>query len=140
MAPAVYYDANTPEGVAVDGQPDSIPDLPLATWKQVSGAQGGVVEVGIATLEGGEIWNYYRDDGTLDAGDTGQDLQSFGDAGFFVNGPSGQVSLGFVTYVLAPDALNVGALYNSYFENPLRVTTRAQSYPFALHLPLVGTP
>jgi hypothetical protein len=140
MAPTVYYDANTPAGVAVDGQPDMIPDLPLATWKQVSGAQGGVVQVALATLEGGEIWNYYQDDETLDAGDTGQDLQSFGDAGFFVNGPSGQVSLGFVTYVLAPDAPNVGALYHSYFENPLDVTARAQGYLFGLHLPLVVVP
>ncbi|MEJ2207796.1 MAG: hypothetical protein P8129_02020 [Anaerolineae bacterium] len=140
MTPTIYYDANTPAGVAVDGQPDMVPDLPLSTWKQISGAQGGIVQIALATLEGGEVRNYYKDDATLDGGDTGQDLQSFGDAGFFLNGPSGQVSLGFVTYVLVPDVPNEGALYDDYFENPLRVTARAQDHLFGLNLPLVVAP
>jgi hypothetical protein len=129
MAPMTYYDANTPDGVPVDGRPDFVPNLPFSPWMEESGALGGVMQVALVTLEGGEIWNYYRDDDTPDPSATGRDKQSFGSAGVFVNGPSGQVTVGFVAYILAPEAPNLGARYQASFNNPLQFTTRAQPAP-----------
>jgi hypothetical protein len=127
MAPAIYYDDNTLAGVMIDGNPDSVASAPTNTWKQISGAQGSAVQVADVTLAGGSIGNYYLDDQTMDAGDTG-DQQSFGDAGFRVDSPSGQVAVGLTTYVLAPSQPNVGAIYHSYQNNPLEISTAGQSY------------
>lgn len=127
MAPVTYYDANTPEGVAVDGVPDSVPTQPVAGWRQVSGAQGSVVTVVDSALDGGSLSNYYLDDLTENPGDTG-DQRSYGDAGALVDNPSGQMVIDMVTYVLDAGQPNVGDIFRAYYEQPLTVAATAQSY------------
>lgn len=127
MAPATYYDGNTPDGVPVDGVSDSVPSTPANDWLQLSGGQGSVVQVVDVSLGGGTLSNYYKDDQALDPDDTG-DGQSFGDAGLRVYTPTGQVELGTFVFVLEPAQPNVGATYQDYLANPLEVTVTAQTY------------
>jgi hypothetical protein len=127
MAPATYYDDNTPGGVAIDGTPDSIAASPANAWKQVSGGQGSAVQVADVTLGSGTLTNYYKDDAIDDPDDTG-DGRSYGDAGFRVDSPAGEVVFHLTTYVLDPGQPNVGAAYQSYQANPLQATATAQSY------------
>jgi len=139
MAPAVYYDDNVGTGVAIDGAPDSVPSTPMTTWKQVSGGQGSIVQVVDVAIGAGQLTNYYKDDLTFDSGDTG-DGRSFGDAGFVVTNPGGQISAEMVTFFLGPELPNVGTTYYEYYANPLQVTATAQSYGvrYYVFLPLVA--
>lgn len=136
MAPATYYDGNVPGGLPIDGSSDNVPATPASTWKQISGGQGSVVQVVDVTLGGGTLTNYYKDDQTTDPNDTG-DGQSFGDAGFRVEDPAGEVQVGLLSFVLDPGQPNVGALYRGYYENPLEVTLVAQGEVHMLYLPLM---
>ena len=133
MAPAVYYDDNVGTGVAIDGAPDSVPSTPITTWKQVSGGQGSIVQVVDVAIGAGQLTNYYKDDLTFDSGDTG-DGRSFGDAGFVVDDPGGQVSAETVTFFLGPGQPNVGSAYYGYYANPLEVLAIAQSYGALYHV------
>jgi hypothetical protein len=139
MAPTTYYDDNTPAGVTIDGVPDSVPAMPAAAWKQVGGGQGSIVQVVDVTIGAGQVANYYRDDQALDPNDTG-DGRSFGDAGFVVSDPGGQVSAETVTFFLGPELPNVGTTYYEYYANPLQVTATAQSYGvrYYVFLPLAA--
>jgi hypothetical protein len=127
MAPATYYDDNTPAGVAIDGVPDVVAALPANAWKQVSGGQGSIVEVTDVATGGGALSNYYKDDSAYDPQDTG-DHESFGDAGYRVDNPAGEVGLKLTAYVLDPSQPNIGATYRSYYDNPLQVITAQQVY------------
>jgi len=139
MAPAVYYDDNVGAGAAIDGAPDSVPSTPATTWKQVSGGQGSIVQVVDVTIGAGQMANYYLDDQTVDPDDTG-DGRSFGDAGFAVTNPAGEVSAETLTFFLEPDQPNLGATYHSYYDNPLEAVATAQSYEaqYHIYLPLVA--
>jgi hypothetical protein len=128
MAPTTYYDSNTPGGVPVDGVPDAVPETPLTSWNQTSGALGSTVQVIDVLPGGGSVWNYYKDDQIPDPDDTGEDQQSFGDAGFGVDAPSDQIAFELLTFVLDPAQPNIGATYRSYHTHPLEVTAAAQSY------------
>jgi hypothetical protein len=123
MAPATHYDNNNGAGVAIDGSPDSVPVTPVTTWKQVSG---------------GQVDNYYPDDQAVSPTDTG-DGRSFGDAGFVVTGPAGQVSAETLTFFLDPDQPNLGFTYQSYYANPLEIVVTAQSCgpPYYVYIPLL---
>jgi hypothetical protein len=128
MAPATYYDSNTPGGVPVDGIPDVVPETPPTGWNQTSGALGSTVQVIDVLPGGGSLSNYYKDDQTPDPDDTGEDQQSFGDAGFRVDAPSDQIAFEILTFVLDPAQPNIGATFRSYDTHPLEVTAAAQSY------------
>ena len=39
----IYYDANTPSGVPVDGKPDAVATTPASLWQQISAATGTVM-------------------------------------------------------------------------------------------------
>ncbi len=127
MAPATYYDDNTPGGVPVDGMPDTVPALPAVTWQQVSGGRGTVVTALDISFESGTISNYYLDKSALNGNDTG-DKRSYGDAGFRVDDPAGMVQVDLATYVLDPLQPNQGALYKSYQAHPLEATAAAQAW------------
>lgn len=126
MAPATYYDANTAAGVAIDGVADTVPASPATDWRQVSGEQGTVVQVGHVSLAGGTRSNYYLDNQVPDLDDTG-DQRSYGDAGTRVNSPSGQVVIDMQTFVLDPQQSNLGAMYQAYQDQPLECTALAQA-------------
>ncbi len=143
MAPATYYDNNGGAGVAIDGSPDSVPPTPVTTWKQVSGGQGSIVQVVDVAIGGGQLANYYEDDQTIDPEDTG-DGRAFGDAGFVVNNPAGQISAETLHFFLDPAQPNLGSTYQSYYANPLEFVAAAQSYGprYYVYIPLLlrGSP
>ena len=127
MAPASYYDDNTPGGVAIDGVPDGVPGLPAVTWQQVSGGRGTVVTALDISFGDGAVSTYYLDNSALNGDDTG-DQRSFGDAGFIVDEPAGLVQIDLATYVLDPLQPNVGPLFKSYQAHPLQATAVAQAW------------
>jgi hypothetical protein len=135
MSPAIYYDSNLINGFAVDGVPDSVPSTPLNSWNQVSGADGSMVQVIDVSVGGGTIENYYKDDSTIDGGDTG-DQQSFADAGIKIDNPTGTASIRFLEFILDPDQPRIGGTYRNYFENPLIISIQEQTIK-SVYLPVV---
>jgi hypothetical protein len=115
-----YYDANTPEGVAVDGKPDSIKTTPASLWQQISAATGTVIHTADVAPMQGTLTTYYKDNATPDPGDTG-DKMSFGDMGVTVTHPIKYIYLSVTHYILPPKQPNVGDRYYSYFSHPLQV-------------------
>jgi len=118
-----YYDANNPTGTDVDGTPDVITVTPATRWTQVTGITGTVVNVSeIPAGLGGAQSTYYKDDDTLDTGDTG-DQRSYGDAGVQVDEPNpGSYTLLAHIYFLTETAANVGATYVGYCDEPVQVS------------------
>ena len=85
--------------------------------------EGTVVSVSdIPAKLGGTQSTYYRDDGTADSNDTG-DQCSYGDAGLRVDDPTPGIYtvLGHV-YFLTGAVTNVGATYVDYYDIPLQVS------------------
>ena len=145
-----YYDSNTPGGVTIDGVPDVVSLTPPINWFQVNGGvagPGGLVMV-IPHIDpgGGTLTNYYKDNGTLDSNDTG-DQRSYGDAGLQVNcsifSPCATISFTLFASILPSGTdTNVGATYFARAGNPLQANTAQQCYApaghcLAVYLPLV---
>ncbi len=137
MSPALYFDAQTAAGVSINGSPDSVPATPANAWAQVSGSRGSLVQLTTLALGGGTVSNYYKDDQTPDAADTG-DQRSYGDAGFRVDNPTGLVDIAAATFILPPGQPNLGAAYQPYAVNPLQAAVTVQNYAprYWLFLPL----
>jgi hypothetical protein len=81
---------------------------------------------------GGTVTNYYKDNGTLDSNDTG-DQRSYGDAGLQVTcsifSPCAAASFTLIASILPPGAsTNVGAAYFTRASNPLQANTAQQCY------------
>ncbi len=115
----IYYDANTPNGVVVDGKPDSIKTTPASLWQQISASTGTIIHAAdIAPMQGTPS-TYYKDDATLDPQDTG-DKKSFGDMGVTVTRPNKNIYLSVTHYILPPQQPNVGARYYACFTQPLQ--------------------
>lgn len=136
----VYYDANNPAGVTVDGITDTIITTPPTRWTQVTGVTGTVVNVSqIPAGLGGTQSTYYKDDADFDAGDTG-DHRSYGDAGFQVYDPEpGTYTMLGHTYFLTGVTANVGATYAGYYDNPLQVSVATFTPPTEyIYLPFVA--
>jgi uncharacterized repeat protein (TIGR01451 family) len=119
---STFYDANTPAGVPVDGNPDAIAETPLSPWSQVSGATGTLVQVTDGSGLGGTQSNYYKDDATVDPDDTG-DERSYADVGIKVESPNQTIDYRTTLYVLPPDQENVGATYEAHYDHPLQAMT-----------------
>jgi hypothetical protein len=136
----VYYDANNPAGVTVDGITDTIITTPPTRWTQVTGVTGTVVNVSqIPSGLGGTQSTYYKDDADFDAGDTG-DRRSYGDAGLQVYDPNpGSYTVLGQTYFLTEATANVGATYAGYYDNPLQVSVATFTPPTQyIYLPFVA--
>jgi hypothetical protein len=115
-----YYDANTPDGVKVDGIPDSIAAAPAALWQQISASTGTILHAADVSLMKGTPILYYKDDATIDPNDTG-DKKSYGDMGVTVTSPINYLYLAVTHYILPPNQPNIGTQYYAYFSNPLQV-------------------
>lgn len=124
---SIYYDANSGTAVSVDGQPDTVPSLPSTNWWQLSGSTGTVVQVIDTAGIGGTPSNYYKDDATVDSGDTG-DKRSFADSGPRVESPGLKINLRIWHYVLPANASNTGAAVASSALAPLQAVPTAQTY------------
>ncbi len=115
----VYYDANTPAGVPVDGVPDGVAATPASLWQQISGVTGTVIHLADVSPMQGVVSTYYRDNATPDPGDTG-DKKSYGEMGLTVTNPIKYVYLNVTHYILPARQPNVGATYYDYFTHPLQ--------------------
>lgn len=136
-----YYDSNTGAGVSIDGipVPDAVPSTPPMDWFQVSGGPGGPggVVLAIASVypSGGTLSNYYKDEGTIDLDDTG-DQRSYADAGLRIDGPGAIIEYAMAAYISPPGTTaNVGVTYFDRLSNPLDATVVPVTT--FTHLPLI---
>jgi hypothetical protein len=143
---ATLYNAVTPTGLTIDGNPDVIVEAPVSPWWEVIDDTGSLVQVADSSGVGGTQTNYYKDDDTTDPADTG-DGKSYGDTGILVQSPNETVTYQTVLYVLPPGQPSMGALFAAYAASPLQVTATApvahRAYlPLVLRLwpPFPGTP
>ena len=139
MAPMTFYDSNTPAGVPIDGEYDSIPTTPVSEWWMVSGARGSMVQLATIDSQGATVTNYYWDVANLDPDDTGDQL-SFGDAGYKLAYPDAVITLSFANYVLGAYQGNVGNTYRLYYDNPLEVAAVAYGYLVAPTIAEIDNP
>ncbi len=139
MAPATYYDANTVTGVPVDGVADTIAATPLNAWNQISGGQGSMVKVMDIAMTTGALRNYYLDDSSVNADDTG-DQMAFGEAGFKASSPDGEFTMELMEFFLDPNQPVLGGTYRSYFDTPFDVSVFVQIFGATnyVYLPLVN--
>ena len=86
MMGGIYYDANTPSGVPVDGVPDAVATTPASLWQQISAATGTVMHAADVSPMQGTVSTYYKDSATVDPTDTG-DKKSYGEMGVTVTNP-----------------------------------------------------
>jgi hypothetical protein len=138
MAPATYFDSNSPSGYPVNGEDDPVPGSPVNTWVQISGADGSTVQVIDVSVGGGTVTNYYKDNmEDNDPSDTG-DMDSFSDAGIKIENPTGAANLRFLEYILDPNESIVGDVYRNYYDNPLEMAVQAQTFSIqSVYLPIV---
>ena len=134
-----YYDSNTPAGAAIDGVPDTISTTPPLDWFQINGGAAGpgglVMTFPQIDPRGGTVINYYKDNGAVDANDTG-DQRSYGDSGLRINGPfvsPAIISFTLTTYILPPGTnTNVGAGYFARAAQPLQTSVAQEIYLYVL--------
>jgi hypothetical protein len=137
MTPTLYYDSNTPTGVAVDGSMDAIPNSPLLDWYEISGNSGGFVAIAEASAETGTLTNYYVDDNTPNANDTGDGL-SFADTGVHIANPGGTLTVTQALYIISPNVSSQGSMIKDWYDNPLQVVTAVQNFPAEqVYLPFI---
>ncbi|MCD6289042.1 MAG: hypothetical protein J7M34_00970, partial [Anaerolineae bacterium] len=128
MKSATYYDANTPSGVRVDGDPDAVPATPLSPWNQASHPTlGTIVQVIDPSPLGGTPETYYKDDDSWDGQDTG-DHKSYADPGVLVRSANANIVFQAWYYALGPGQPNVGATYAGYATHPLQAETSREVY------------
>jgi len=127
----IYYDANTPSGVPVDGKPDAVATTPASMWQQISAATGTVLHTADVSGMKGTVSTYYKDSATVDSADTG-DRKSYGEMGVTVTNPIKYVSLKVTHYILPPNQPDVGATYYAYFTHPLQSQANRQASPINL--------
>jgi hypothetical protein len=133
-----YYDSNTPTGVSIDGVTDAISTTPRFDWFQINGGAAGpgglVMTFPRLDARGGTALNYYKDNGTIDSADTG-DQRSYGDSGLRINGPYSTpaiISFTLTTYILPPGSnTNVGAGYFARAAQPLQTSVGQEIFSSA---------
>jgi hypothetical protein len=136
---SMHYNAAVPGGVTVDGVPEAVPPTPLSSWWQLSTGDGTVVFAGDSSSIDGDKVNYYLDDSTFDAEDTGDGV-SFGDIGVDVDvqGLVNPFQYPFAMYFLPGAQPNVGGVYASYLGAPLSVRPSIQGLPLKVYVPIVS--
>lgn len=124
FAPAVdganFFNAAVPNGVVVDGAPDTVPATPFSPWTQWSTDVGTLIQVVDASKLTGTPTNVYIDDNSLDAQDTG-DNRHWGEAGILMDDPGQVIEYNFNLYMLADKQPNLGEQYTDYYNQPLTV-------------------
>lgn len=133
---ATFYNANTAEGILIDGLPDTVRPAPVSSWWQVSGSTGTLVQVTDLSQIDGILSNYYKDDATIDPNDKG-DRKSYGDSGIKAVNPNANVLYRSAYLLLPPQQPNVGETYAAYWLHPLLVEAMTQSASFHMALPLI---
>ncbi len=77
-----YSDSNKPEGVPIDGVPESIPERPISNWRQIDTPYGGIVMVVGRPAALRALRTYYNDSGRDRPPGTG-DNKAYGENGVF---------------------------------------------------------
>jgi len=129
---ATYRDANLAAGVKVDGKPDVIPASPLPAWRELSFPMGRLVILTRPTAAAATARTYYKDDATLDGNDTGDDGQSWGDAGVAAPDVDGLLGSGFPgeMVILPAGSAVTAASLSAQYQQPLTVAvTSSGSQP-----------
>jgi len=134
---ATFYNAVLPGGAIVDGNPtETVPATPLSPWWQLSDDVGTLVQVADSSGVGGTQTNYYEDDDTFDATDTGDGV-SYGDTGISFTSPNTTITYRATFWVMAPALQKVGDVVAYHAANPLQVTAVAPStLVYDVYLPL----
>ena len=134
-----YYNENTPAGATIDGVADVIGTTPLIhSWRQVSLANGTIIQVADIDSAGGTPSHYYKDDSAVDSKDTG-DQMSYGDSGVVVTLPTAK-SFTIVTaqYILPGQQPNRGEEFYNNYNAALTFTAQLEtSLGRKVYLPLV---
>jgi len=137
---STLYSAVVPDGVTVDGEPDTVPPTPLSTWWQLSTPTGTVIRVADSEPAGGTPSNFYVDNQVLDPRDTG-DHRHYGETGISIEDPDLKFTYVHVTYFLPDSQPNIGATFAGYFFEPIIVEAFLQQSSVPdwgrLYLPLV---
>ena len=115
---AMFYNAAVPDGVTVDGVPDTVASEPLSPWWQLSTDAGTLIQVADTTSMGGIQSNYYVDNSEWDWRDTGDHLH-YGDTGVYIADPNQSFTYTFAIYFLPGSQSNLGDVYEAYFMQPL---------------------
>jgi hypothetical protein len=118
---ATFYNLVTPRGVTVDGVPDFVLPRPFSRWWQLATTTGTLIHIVDLTGIRGIPRNYYRDDLTYDADDTG-DHYHYGETGMVVEGDTPRYTYAFTLYLLPGSQPNLGVTYASYQTIPISVT------------------
>lgn len=126
FAPARFY-ANTlsASGVAIDGVADTVPAT-LASWTQINGSTGSIVQLNNVQATGTTVYNYYIDSASATAADCHGTDGAYGESGVRIAPFAGQVTLDQRYYFTAVQTQGNGALYQSYAANPLQLTPANQ--------------
>ncbi len=141
----IYRNASNPDGVTIDGRPDTpVPGLPAGAldgtpfWEQVSGPQGSIdVITELKTdIDGLSATNYYLDDSTPEAP---EEVQCTGDSAAY--GSSGSwIDTGIAN--TDPRLGVFGSLATTrtvFYEGPEATASRAEARRSAVQDPLVST-
>jgi hypothetical protein len=125
-APARYFNSNTATaGVPIDGLPDSVP-TPLASWSQVNGAYGTLIQLGQVQVAGTSAFQYYLDHASATAADCHGSDGAYGENGARVAPFSGVVTVTQQLFIAPPLTQAAGATYQAYAANPLQTAGTSQ--------------
>jgi Mg-chelatase subunit ChlD len=121
--PGRYSDSNRPEGVPIDGFPESIPERPISNWRQIDTPHGGLVMVVGRPAALRALRTYYSDAGRDTPPGTG-DNKAYGDNGVYTEDLDAvnKVTdfLGWLV-IVPPGSAVVGERVEQEVNNPLRV-------------------
>ncbi|MCW5849588.1 MAG: hypothetical protein KIT87_05870 [Anaerolineae bacterium] len=131
-----YRDANRPDGVVVDGEPDAVPAAPWSPWQAIDHATGRLVTQYQVRTPYGDLYNYYQERTTPLSADTG-DKMAWGEHGIAIDEPQGgKVAVDMALWALPADTSLDGPILAQQGAAPLVVTVSRPQFP-NLYLPLL---
>ena len=133
---ARYRDANLLDGVAVDGEPDDVPSVPLSPWRQIDHPTGRLVSQYQVQTPYGSLFNFYQERTAVLSQDTGDKI-AWGEHGIAIDEPQGNgVAVDMALWALPADAALDGATLAQQQASHLTVTVTRPQFP-SLYLPLL---
>lgn len=137
---ANFFNAAVPNGVVVDGSPDTVPGTPFSPWFQMSTDFGTLIQVTDASKLTGTPSNVYIDNNALDLQDTG-DRRHWGEAGILLEDPGPFIEYNFNLYMLEDKQPSLGTTFTDYYEQPLAIQATLVSpgngSTYTLYTPIV---
>jgi hypothetical protein len=126
FAPARYFDSNTAAaGVPVDGSPDTVPAT-LASWSQVNGSFGSLIQLNQVQASGTAAFQYYLDNANATAADCHGTDGAYGESGVRIAPFSGVVTVTQHLFIAPALDQAAGTTYQAYAANPLQTANTSQ--------------